>query len=94
MQRRKYLCPTDYDEGYFDWTCLPGNKPPSDGSTWYTACTIPMENRAEYITVVSIICLVAAVVFSNLHFKSAGDPVFTFKDKVSNKKSVSQKKYN
>lgn len=80
LPKRKYLCPTDYDEKYFDWSCLPGKKPPSNGARWYTACGVPLENRAEYIVIISLISVLALGVFYNLHFRSFGDDVFTVKD--------------
>ncbi|VEN42048.1 unnamed protein product [Callosobruchus maculatus] len=76
LKKRKYLCPTDYDEGYFDWHCLPKGQPPKNGSVWYTACGTPLENRVELISVITIICIVASVVFYNLHFASYGDIIF------------------
>lgn len=43
LSKRKYLCPTDYDEKYFDFHCLDQSKGikgyvPRDGSSWYTIC--------------------------------------------------------
>ncbi|KAL1517192.1 hypothetical protein ABEB36_000988 [Hypothenemus hampei] len=86
LQKRKYLCASDYDEKYFDWHCLPKNKVPTNGTIWYTGCGTPFENRAEYITIISLICLLASVVFYNLHCKSYGDNVFSQKD--GNKKKL------
>jgi len=76
LQKRKYLCPTDYDEGYFDFHCLPGGKTPVQGAEWYTACGTPFPNRVEYIMVVSSICWVAFLVFFNLHFRSGVEVVY------------------
>lgn len=76
LKKRKYLCPTDYDENYYNWDCLPGRKPPSNGAYWYTACGVPLPNRAEYIAIISIICVLGATVYGNLHFRSSGDAVF------------------
>ncbi|XP_018572213.1 uncharacterized protein LOC108911701 isoform X2 [Anoplophora glabripennis] len=90
LQKRKYLCSSDYDEKYFDWHCLPDGRPPSSGSIWYTACGVPFPNRAEYISITALFCLIAAVVFRNLHFKSYGDAVFT--QKYENVKDKSKKK--
>ncbi|KAJ3634614.1 hypothetical protein MTP99_007562 [Tenebrio molitor] len=70
LQKRKYLCATDYDEKYFNWHCLPDNKPPSEGSYWYTACGVPFPNRTEIIVIISLICLAGATIFGNLHFRS------------------------
>lgn len=84
LQKRKYLCATDYDEKYFDWHCRPDGKPPSHGSYWYTACGVPLPNRVELVVIVSLICVVAATVFRNLHFRSQGDGVFTYKDGSTN----------
>lgn len=46
------------------------------GAYWYTTCGVPLPNQAEMITIVSILTLLATVVFTNLHFKSYGDNVF------------------
>lgn len=43
LSKRKYLCITDYDEKYYDFHCLPGEKAPSDGSYWYTICGTDFE---------------------------------------------------
>lgn len=43
LQRRKYLCVTDYDEKYYDFHCLPDGKLPDEGSIWYTICGTPFE---------------------------------------------------
>ncbi|CAG9761628.1 unnamed protein product [Ceutorhynchus assimilis] len=87
LQKRKYLCASDYDEKYFDWSCLP--KQPKSGSLWYTSCGTPFENRAEYITIISLICFLAFAVFYQLHFNSWGDEVFSLED---NKKAEDEKK--
>ncbi|XP_044256496.1 uncharacterized protein LOC123006216 [Tribolium madens] len=79
LQKRKYLCASDYDEKYFDWHCLPGGKPPSEGAYWYTACGVPLPNRVETIVIISLICLLGATVYANLHFRSSGDQVFAEK---------------
>ncbi|KAL0902549.1 hypothetical protein ABMA27_000391 [Loxostege sticticalis] len=70
LPKRKYFCPTDYDEGYFDFSCVGGRKPPN-GASWYTICGTPFENRAEYITVLSTILLMAAGVFYGMYVKTA-----------------------
>lgn len=36
LQKREFLCVTDYDEKYFDFSCL--KEVPPAGSTWYTVC--------------------------------------------------------
>lgn len=94
LRKRKYLCATDYDEGYFDWSCLPNGKPPSNGSMWYTICGIPLKNRAEYISLTTTFMLVAAVIFGNTHYGSSGDSVFNEKTEknVNNKKVENKKK--
>lgn len=71
LERRKYLCTSDYDEGYFDFHCLPGGKPVSDGMEWYTICGTPFPNRAEYISVLMLICTVASFVYYNLLARSS-----------------------
>lgn len=39
LQKRAFLCPTDYDEKYFDFKCL--KEMPTSGSRWYTVCGTP-----------------------------------------------------
>jgi len=63
LKKRKYLCASDYDEGYFDFKCLPGGRRPAHGARWYTVCGVPFSNRAEYVSM-----LTAVVVFSWLVF--------------------------
>ncbi|XP_078083081.1 uncharacterized protein LOC144502714 isoform X3 [Mustelus asterias] len=58
LYRRAYLCASNYDEGMFDWHCLPGAKPPPDGAAWYPICGTPFPNRAEYIYTVGAFCLI------------------------------------
>ncbi|XP_013189126.1 uncharacterized protein LOC106133833 [Amyelois transitella] len=69
LYKRKYFCPEDYDEKYFDFHCVGGQKPPN-GALWYVICGTPFENRMEYITVISTIVLVAFSVFYTLYFKT------------------------
>ncbi|XP_046631520.1 uncharacterized protein LOC124311188 [Daphnia pulicaria] len=76
LKKRKFLCTSDYDEGYFDFHCLPGGKSPSDGMEFYTACGTPFPNRAEYIVVIAGICWIASLIFLNLHFRSGSEAVY------------------
>lgn len=92
LHKRKYLCPTDYDEGYFNWNCLSNRKPPADGSIWYTICGVPLENRGEYMTIITTLTVVAIVVFGNLHFGSSGDQVFNEKANKTVKTQTHKKK--
>ncbi|XP_031618054.1 uncharacterized protein LOC116337539 [Contarinia nasturtii] len=68
LERQKYLCVENYDEMYYDFHCLPNGITPSDGSIWYTVCGMPFENRAEYITVLSLITFIAYMVNVSIHF--------------------------
>ncbi|KAF9804767.1 hypothetical protein SFRURICE_007670 [Spodoptera frugiperda] len=70
LEKRKYFCPKDYNEDYFDFHCA--KELPRNGATWYLICGTPFENRAEYITVLSTILVVAAGVFYGLYFKTGG----------------------
>lgn len=79
LTKRKYLCLSDYDEQYYDFSCL--NKLPSEGAVWYTVCGVPYVNRVEYIAMESLICLVAGTVYWNYHFRSAPDIPATQKKK-------------
>lgn len=74
LEKRRYLCLSDYDETYFDFHCLP--KVPAHNTSWYTICGTPFENRAEYIAVIGAICFLAFNVFRNIHFH-AGNEVET-----------------
>ena len=56
----------DYDEPYFDFHCLLGGKPPSDGLDWYTVCGTAVANRAEYVVVVSAFVFLGYWVYSQL----------------------------
>ncbi|CAH1233453.1 Hypp745 [Branchiostoma lanceolatum] len=66
VSKRKYLCPTDYDEGYMDFHCVHGGKAPPGVHHWYTICGTPYENHAEYITVVWGFCLLGLAYYYNL----------------------------
>ncbi|XP_055611366.1 uncharacterized protein LOC129757973 [Uranotaenia lowii] len=65
LEKRTFLCLSDYDEKYFDFHCLP--RLPKEGSYWYTICGTPFENRAEYVLVLSLISFVAFMVFRTIH---------------------------
>lgn len=71
LKKKKYLCLTDYDEKYYDFSCLP--KLPEAGSTWYTVCGVPYTNRLEYISLMATISTVAGIVMWNCHFRSHPD---------------------
>ncbi|CAG9858321.1 unnamed protein product [Phyllotreta striolata] len=93
LRKRKYLCSTDYDEKYFDFSCL--KRVPSEGSIWYSICGVKFENRAEYVVIIGLIAFVAISVFSNLHLKSYGDAVFDDRTALkANGKSTTKKKRN
>lgn len=77
LERRKYLCTSDYDEGYFDFSCLQGGQPVGDGMEWYTICGVPFPNRAEYISAITLVCVVASFVYYNLLFRSSRTLVYS-----------------
>ncbi|KAK3862835.1 hypothetical protein Pcinc_031338 [Petrolisthes cinctipes] len=79
LQRNTYLCPENYDEDYFDFHCL--SDPPLDGSEWYTICGTPFRNRAEYITILVLYCVLAAAVFRQLLFHSSRTLVYYGKNR-------------
>ena len=81
LERRTYFCTKDYDEGYFDFHCLPNGEPASDEVEWYTICGTPFPNRAEYICAISIVTFVAVVVFYNMLFKSSATVICKQKPK-------------
>lgn len=41
LEKRAFLCVTDYDEKYYDFNCL--KELPPAGSSWYTVCGTPYE---------------------------------------------------
>ena len=69
--KRTYLCPQNYDEGYYDFHCQPSGRYPADGKTWYTICGTPFGNHAEYIVVVSAFCVLGMFVFVQM-LKNSG----------------------
>nr|CAD7597144.1 unnamed protein product [Timema genevievae] len=73
LSKRKYLCVSNYNEDYYDFKCVPKGAP-SEGKSWYTICGTPFTERAEYLAVISGICILAFVVFYQLHYRS-GDGV-------------------
>ncbi|XP_071530147.1 uncharacterized protein [Panulirus ornatus] len=85
LERRSYLCVSDYDEKYYDFHCLPDGQAVSDGVDWYTICGTPFPNQAEYISVMALVCFVAAIVFYNLLFRSASTLVYKEKAEVKEK---------
>lgn len=68
LEKRAYLCVTDYNEDYFDFSCVPQGAPKGIAQ-WYTICGKKFENRAEYIAVISTITFLALCAFWNLHFR-------------------------
>ncbi|XP_053624402.1 uncharacterized protein LOC128683148 [Plodia interpunctella] len=69
LHKRKYFCPDNYDEKYFDFECVEGPKP-QPGALWYTICGTRFENRSEYITVILTIVFVAFNIFYALYFRT------------------------
>lgn len=63
LSRKTFLCTSDYDEGYYDFHCLRGGKPPADGLEWYTICGTPFPNALEYLIVVSAFSLFGLFVY-------------------------------
>lgn len=41
LQKKAFLCATDYDEKYYDFKCM--KETPPAGSSWYTICGTPYE---------------------------------------------------
>ncbi|XP_023945394.2 uncharacterized protein LOC112051101 [Bicyclus anynana] len=70
LHKRKYFCPNDYDEGYFDFHCVGGTKP-QNGADWYIICGTPFVNRAEYVAIISGILIFAAGVFGGIYFSNS-----------------------
>ncbi|XP_001636002.2 uncharacterized protein LOC5515900 isoform X2 [Nematostella vectensis] len=80
LQKKTFLCPRDYDEGYFDWHCTPSGHAPPDGTNWYTLCGTGYPNHAEYILVVTSFCMLGLAFYYQLLWRSAMD-VLPRKDK-------------
>lgn len=79
LRKRKYLCPTRYDEKYFDFHCVPGGKPPRMKDDlpveWYTICGTPFPNHMEYIFVVTAFSLFGMAVYYQCLARSGDTPV-------------------
>ncbi|KAA0195650.1 hypothetical protein HAZT_HAZT005809 [Hyalella azteca] len=86
LKKRTYLCASDYDEPYFDFHCAPGGSPPPASSSWYTICGTHFANRAEYISMLTGICVAAIFVFYNMLFNSAGTLISKKQLKYTNDK--------
>lgn len=89
--KRKYLCLSKHDEDYFDFHCLPKERQggPANGAIWYTICGREMENRAEYILIISAICAVAFFFFANAYiFKGKSIKESAKEQKLIKKKKV------
>ncbi|VDL77352.1 unnamed protein product [Nippostrongylus brasiliensis] len=92
LQRAKYLCAKKYDEGYFDFHCVPNGPPKQqdDGSgnllplEYYAICGTDFENRAEYITVIWGSC----ILFASFLYQMAACSGFTPIDPVKVRSSV------
>jgi len=65
LEKRKYLCASNYSEGYFDFHCLSGSAPKS-GDSWYTICGTALPNRIEYIIVVTAFSLLGLIVYMQM----------------------------
>lgn len=63
LSKKTFLCSSNYDEGYYDFHCLPGSKPPTDGLDWYTICGNAFPNHIEYVIVVSALSFIGLFVY-------------------------------
>lgn len=70
LQKKTFLCASNYDEPVFDWHCLPGGHPPSELSHWYAVCGTPHPNRAEFVVVVCTFCMLGLLFFREILWKS------------------------
>ena len=69
IPKKTYLCPTDFDEPYFDFSCLNGSLP-EDGSNLYTICGTPYGNGMEHIVMVVASSLFGLAVYYQLLYRS------------------------
>ena len=74
LTKKTFLCAENYDEGYFDFHCLPGGKAPADGTDWYTACGTPYSSHLEYKIVVTAFSLIGLFVYFNILARSGKQP--------------------
>ena len=70
LEKKTFLCTTDYDEQYYDWHCLPGGKPPKNGLDTYTVCGTPFPNHVEYIIVVCAFCFLGLYIYMQMLMSS------------------------
>jgi len=79
LKKRRYLCPTRYDEPYFDFHCLPNKTAPipRDGKPveWYTICGTPFPNHAEYIFVIWTLCFFGLNIYYQCFARSGDLPI-------------------
>jgi len=98
--KQKYIDPSNYDEGYFDFRCteLGGVRatpnvtamPELVGEQWYAICGTPFENHAEYVVTIWSFCALGFFAFYNALARSAGGRDRFYKKKSSWKVSKLQ----
>ena len=75
LAKKTFLCVRNYDEGYFDFHCLPEGKTPGDGVVWYTICGTNYPNHLEYIVVVSAFSFIGIFAYINILAWSGKQPL-------------------
>lgn len=91
LSRRTYLCTSDYDEGYFDFHCVSGAKPPADGLDWYTICGNAFANRLEYMIVVFAFSILGLVVYRQFLICSGKQPAGKTSKSLANDRQKKKK---
>jgi len=69
LPKKTYLCPTNFDEPYFDFSCLNGSLP-EDGSNIYTICGTPYSNAMEHTMMVVASSLCGLAFYYQLLYRS------------------------
>ncbi|MFH4977916.1 hypothetical protein AB6A40_004625 [Gnathostoma spinigerum] len=80
--RNKYLCVKNYDEKYFDFHCLPDQKPrmiANEPLMWYPICGTEFVNRMEYIAVVWFSSIFSVIILYQMGVRSGSTPIDSVK---------------
>ncbi|XP_013384780.1 uncharacterized protein LOC106154826 isoform X2 [Lingula anatina] len=81
LSKRKYLCLSDYDEGYYDFHCIPNQRELPPKTSWYRICGTPFPNHVEYIFVVCTFCALGLYVYVQMLANSGQYPPVKTKTK-------------
>ncbi|XP_054714678.1 uncharacterized protein LOC129224275 [Uloborus diversus] len=73
LSKNKYLCPSRYDGGYFDFHCAMQPTENWKHKEWYIICGTAFENRNEYIAIITSSSIFGIFFFYQLLINSGRD---------------------